>query len=330
MSSGLLASRDGIAGYWNGAKDPNTVVAIGFGTLPTEITYLRMSTRALMLDHELAEGIKVRFDKDAAGAPKDGIARLVAEGAGAAFLEIQRPTLAQMERQLKWLRTYADLRDDRLNEISTQQDDLMSYFGAVALLDDQRRLRTLEILEAAVRLAIHVEMKVKHICRMPRPVDFSREVQPIVQTPDHSAFPSGHATEAFLIATLMHRLMTGKGPKDGVGGSAQVYRLAHRIASNRTVAGVHFPVDSAAGALMGCLLGEYIYGLAFAVAPNAASGPFRAMVSVTEATDFQIDGDLTLDWLTAALPADIALPAQARPTASIFGTFWGMAEKEWW
>ena len=330
LASGLLSSRDGIAGYWNGAKDPNTTVANGFGTGPTEITYLRWGTRALMLDHELVESIKVRFDRDSSGALKDGMARLQAEGASAPFLEIQRPSLAQMERQLKWLRTYADLRDDRLSEISTQQDDLLSYFGSVALLDDQRRLRTLEILEAAVRLAIHVELKVKHLCRVPRPVDFSREVQPIVQTPDHSAFPSGHSTEAFLIATLMHRLMTGKGPKDGVGASAQLYRLAHRIASNRTVAGVHFPVDSAAGALMGCLLGEYIYGLAYGAQPSVTATPFRAAVSATEATDFQIDGDFTLDWLANALPADIALPAQTRPIGSIFGTFWGMAEKEWW
>ena len=325
-----MSSRDGIAGYWNGTKDPSTTLATGFGTAPTEITYLRWGTRALMLDHELAEGIQVRFDRDASGMPRDGVARLQAEGATLPFLEVQRPTLAQFERQLKWLRTYADLREDRLAEIVSQQDDILSFFGSIALLDDQRRLRTLEILEAAVRMAIHVELKVKHLCRVPRPVDFSREVQPIVQTPDHSAFPSGHSTEAFLTATLMHRLMTGKGPKDGVAASAQVYRLAHRIASNRTVAGVHFPVDSASGALMGCLLGEYIYCLAYGTAPNAAEGPFRAVVTATAPTDFQIDGDFTLDWLKTALPGDIALPAQSRPHPSIFGTFWGMAEKEWW
>jgi hypothetical protein len=54
------------------------------------------------------------------------------------------------------------------------------------------------------------------------------------------------------------------------------------------------------------------------------------MVNPSETTDFQIDADFTLDWLKEAQPADIALPAQARPITSIFGNFWGMAEREWW
>jgi hypothetical protein len=37
----------------------------------------------------------------------------------------------------------------------------------------------------------------------------------------------------------------------------QLMRLAARIAINRTVAGVHFPIDSAAGAMLGMTLGHY-------------------------------------------------------------------------
>lgn len=95
------------------------------------------------------------------------------------------------------------------------------------------------------------------------------------------------------------------------------------------MAGVHFPMDSAAGALMGCQLCQYIHGLAYGTPPTAAAGPFRAVVNPTDPTDFQVDGDFTLDWLKTALPADIALPAHGRPVASIFRTFWGMAEKKW-
>lgn len=37
----------------------------------------------------------------------------------------------------------------------------------------------------------------------------------------------------------------------------QFMRLAARIAINRTIAGVHFPVDSIAGSLLGLTLGQY-------------------------------------------------------------------------
>lgn len=70
----------------------------------------------------------------------------------------------------------------------------------------------------------------------------------MIQIPDHSTYPSGHAMEAFAIATVLHCLSTGNGPRHGVKEQALPFRLAHRIAVNRTVAGVHFPVDSLAGA----------------------------------------------------------------------------------
>jgi hypothetical protein len=40
-----------------------------------------------------------------------------------------------------------------------------------------------------------------------------------------------------------------------------LYRTAHRIAVNRTVAGVHFPVDSWLGAIIGRQVGRVLVGL---------------------------------------------------------------------
>ena len=95
----------------------------------------------------------------------------------------------------------------------------------------------------------------KFFCRAARPVDLAAQVQPMIQTPDHSSFPSGHAAEAFAIATVLHHLAAGRRPDQGAAAEALPFKLAHRIATNRTVAGVHFPVDSLAGALLGCRIG---------------------------------------------------------------------------
>lgn len=51
-------------------------------------------------------------------------------------------------------------------------------------------------------------------------------------------------------------------PQYEAGGhwGEMLMRLASRIAVNRTVAGVHFPVDSAAGAVLGLTLAEFVHG----------------------------------------------------------------------
>lgn len=84
----------------------------------------------------------------------------------------------------------------------------------------------------------------------------------MIQTPDHSSFPSGHALEAFAIATVLHRLSGGGSAVDGVQKNALPFLLAHRISTNRTVAGVHFPVDSLGGAFLGLQLGELLHSIA--------------------------------------------------------------------
>ncbi|WP_299706996.1 phosphatase PAP2 family protein [uncultured Tateyamaria sp.] len=172
------------------------------------------------------------------------------------------PTLDAVEEQLVWLRNYADLRFDRNSEINRQLDDIGSFFGAVTRLDGSSRQHTLEFLTATNQVVYALEMRAKWYTWTPRPIDLSSNVHPIIQTPDHSSYPSGHATEAFAMATLLARLMDNeKSAQDGMQEHTMPYRLAHRIAVNRTIAGVHYPIDSAAGAVMGCMIGEAIWSM---------------------------------------------------------------------
>ena len=118
----------------------------------------------------------------------------------------------------------------------------------------------------------------------------------MIQTPDHSSFPSGHAMEAFAVATVLHALDPAQrwtkggevdpGAAAGAAARTMPFRIAHRIATNRTVAGVHFPVDSLAGAYLGCFIGEALMAAVFgAPEGNEADGGEERADAGTLVTD---------------------------------------------
>jgi hypothetical protein len=76
----------------------------------------------------------------------------------------------------------------------------------------------------------------------------------MIQTPGHGSLPSGHSTQAFVIAVVLCALF---GAESNSVFHQQAMRQAYRVAVNRTVAGVHFPIDSIAGHVLGTSLGEY-------------------------------------------------------------------------
>jgi len=113
------------------------------------------------------------------------------------------------------------------------------------------------LLEAVIRLAASIEQPFKHHLAFPRPVQFAHEVQPLIHTPTHGSWPSGHATEAYAVAQVFKAIL----PVDPNQTPNQISRLAERIAANRIVAGVHFPTDNYAGALLGKSIGDYLVNL---------------------------------------------------------------------
>ena len=135
------------------------------------------------------------------------------------------------------------------------------YLGSVGNLNSHRHRHTLELLTAFLNSTVLVEQRIKHALAVRRPVEYSPQIQPIIPAPGHGSFPSGHSTEAFMAAFVILALMQGgKAYPHGDAGRTvfeQLMRHAERIAINRTVAGVHFPVDSAAGMVLGLTLSEY-------------------------------------------------------------------------
>ena len=102
-------------------------------------------------------------------------------------------------------------------------------------------------------------MRFKHELACWRPTDYSPFIQPMLTTPGHGSFPSGHGTQAYVVSEVLKALLKTKNKTDAASQkfNLQLDRIAARIATNRVVAGVHFPVDSVAGRLVGTVLGEY-------------------------------------------------------------------------
>jgi hypothetical protein len=256
MTGALIMNRDGIAGTWQGAL-------YGGAQLPTQtLAHLERWepwVRGAVFDFELLSHLQ--FSRHTEGGKEsftlwhvevdDAVAPPTADTARIATMI--RPTEAIFRSQLDLVETYADLREDRAGEVLAQLGPPTAFWSSIVHLHPDHKRWTLELIDAALRFANLVEMRFKHALACRRPVEYSAQIQPIILTPGHATLPSGHATEAFMIAYLLRQLVPGI----DFTWSQQLMRQAARVAINRTVAGVHFPVDSAAGQVLGLTLGEY-------------------------------------------------------------------------
>jgi hypothetical protein len=236
-----------------------------------------------------------------------------------------RPTPEILAQQLKFLDQYADLREDRACEILSQASTSAAFLASVAYLHPDRTKRTIELIDAAVRLAMYVEMRLKHALACRRPNELSPQVQPVILTPGHGTLPSGHSTENHMVARVLWELLGGT-PGDVLG--EQLMRQAARIAVNRTVAGVHFPVDSAAGQVLGLTLARYF------VRRATGADPFYAWRFDGERWNGDDDFDFRHLYDTATAqqkPAPYVDPLSAQPPemSPILNWLWKEARKEW-
>lgn len=117
-----------------------------------------------------------------------------------------------------------------------------SMFGLVLLAHPATRAAGLTLGMAAL-LATGLVQVLKRTCRRQRPNLTIGGFVALVENPDHFSFPSGHTTTAVSVAIAL----AGQG--DFLGALAAT--LAVIIAVSRVYLGAHYPLDVAAGALVG-------------------------------------------------------------------------------
>jgi membrane-associated phospholipid phosphatase len=176
-----------------------------------------------------------------------------------AFAKFYRPAMETFRAQLRFMRAYLDQRPDRAAEVMTQLGFPTPYFAMVLGLQTFNRY-TFELIGITQVLASHVAMVAKHHLACRRPVSIGAKVMPMIPTPAHGSFPSAHATEAYAVAEVLRALVDKhrRHYADFEKRQALLSKLAERIAVNRTVAGMHYPIDTWAGAILGRAIGQII------------------------------------------------------------------------
>lgn len=300
MSSAMLSHREGIAPYWTGDVDP--------GTTPNNVLANRSAGERLESLSDIPREVVIDDQLFARFSVAGSALNSTLIDASNPLVTLNRPDNAYFANtQLPMVRDAADLRADRIDEILMQTEDITSFFGAVLLLDWSRSDWVFELSEAIVRLCGYIEFPFKFVFDVPRPSLLSSKVMPVIDTPTHGAWPSGHATESFALATVLAGLVDRKAGNTGrfdmndatrdVNGSARMLmRTAMRISDNRTVAGVHYPHDSICGLVLGVTLGEALVNWMSGAGHTAARvldlpGPANPIHDLTEDSVRALLGD---------------------------------------
>lgn len=110
----------------------------------------------------------------------------------------------------------------------------MKSFQRVFLFKPRSHPKTFEIARAAHQIGSFVIGYYKELFNRARPSQYEPRLVPLIPIPGHPAYPSGHSTQAHLVAYALAEIMPGKGMQKALT------QLAWRVAVNREWAGVHY------------------------------------------------------------------------------------------
>jgi acid phosphatase (class A) len=135
-------------------------------------------------------------------------------------------------------------RKQYLDDIRDQAAAFSQVFARRLMYTAASHPRTFEVVKVCILIGRALVMHYKIGFNRPRPSQLSPDIVPVFEVPGHPSYPSGHSTQAHLLAHALCDLHpSGQDP----AWRDSLFALAGDVARNRERAGVHYPSDSAAG-----------------------------------------------------------------------------------
>ena len=167
-------------------------------------------------------------------------------------------TNAIEQQVLSVLDSAAD-RDDRFAEIIDQHDaeGAINYWLGMLSIDPARHPKTYLLIRVAARIGETVVMGLKNEWLAPRPSQLCPGIVPMIDPPATPTYPAGHALQSRLISKFLEAFDLGRPLATPTPqqpripqGPLLLAKLADRVAENRVIAGLHFPIDNDAGRMV--------------------------------------------------------------------------------
>ncbi|MCY6371314.1 vanadium-dependent haloperoxidase [Clostridium ganghwense] len=128
-------------------------------------------------------------------------------------------------------------------------DRLIDTYGVSA----PRAARILAAVYSAINDAFVIAWYYKYLWKVARPNQLDQELVPLLCTPEHPSYPSGHATVAGCAEVVLSYFFESE--------KRQLHYLAEECAVSRLYAGVHFPIDNDEGLRLGRYIGNIIVNI---------------------------------------------------------------------
>lgn len=170
-------------------------------------------------------------------------------------IELSQPLReADLDEELRQLAEIMDYRSGVALEALAQCNGIIEYFRGILSFTSSTHPKTFGLAAITIRIGEFQVMHYKAKYNRPRPSRLSPRLMPLIEVPGHASYPSGHSTQAHLVARCLEEVMPVEvalpvaAPKGEEPGPLQC--LADRIARNREVMGLHYPSDSRAGKIL--------------------------------------------------------------------------------